>query len=97
MHPTPRDVRMSKNPSHAPEPGCLLWNAQGNSSSEIATIPGCAGDAVKVHNVRIFEKPGIEHRNAAAMRALEMDKGKVVAGGGIEPPTRGFSVLCSTN
>ena len=33
-------------------------------------------------------------------RKLSVDiegKGRVVAGGGIEPPTQGFSVLCSTN
>ena len=31
-------------------------------------------------------------RNSLLYRQLE-----VVAGGGIEPPTQGFSVLCSTN
>jgi len=50
----------------------LLWIAQGKSNSEIATILGCAENTVKVHIARIFEKLGIENRNAAAMRAVEL-------------------------
>ena len=50
----------------------LLWTAQGKSNSEIATILGCAENTVKVHLARIFEKVGLENRNAAAVRALEV-------------------------
>jgi DNA-binding NarL/FixJ family response regulator len=50
----------------------LLWIAQGKSNGDIATILGCAENTVKVHTARIFEKLGIENRNAAAMKAIEV-------------------------
>jgi DNA-binding NarL/FixJ family response regulator len=50
----------------------LLWIAQGKSNGDIAGILNCAENTVKVHTARIFEKLGIENRNAAAMRALEI-------------------------
>lgn len=50
----------------------LLWIAQGKSNGDIATILGCAENTVKVHTARIFEKLGIENRNAAAMKAVEI-------------------------
>jgi DNA-binding NarL/FixJ family response regulator len=50
----------------------LLWVAQGKSNADIATILGCAGNTVKVHLARIFEKLGFENRNAATVRALEL-------------------------
>jgi DNA-binding NarL/FixJ family response regulator len=50
----------------------LLWIAQGKSNGDIAGILGCAENTVKVHTARIFEKLGMENRNAAAMRAVEI-------------------------
>ena len=50
----------------------LLWIAQGKSNGDIATILGCAENTVKVHTARIFEKLGIENRNAAALKAVEV-------------------------
>lgn len=49
----------------------LLWVAQGKSNSEISTILGAAENTVKKHLQSIFEKLGVDNRNAAAMRALE--------------------------
>ena len=49
----------------------LLWVAQGKSNAEIATILGAAENTVKKHLQNIFEKLGIESRNAATVRALE--------------------------
>lgn len=66
--------------SHAPllalgltdrEAEVLLWVAQGKSNAEIATVLGAAENTVKKHLQHIFEKLGIESRNAATVRALE--------------------------
>lgn len=50
----------------------LLWVAQGKSNGEISIILGAAENTVKKHLQHIFEKLGLESRNAAAMRALEI-------------------------
>ena len=50
----------------------LLWIAQGKSNADISTILGCAENTVKVHIARIFEKLGIENRNAASLKAIEV-------------------------
>lgn len=50
----------------------LLWVAQGKSNADIATILSCAENTVKVHVARIFEKQGIENRNAATVQALDV-------------------------
>lgn len=50
----------------------LLWVAQGKSNSEIATVLGCAENTVKVHLARVFEKLGVENRNAASLLALDV-------------------------
>ena len=50
----------------------LLWIAQGKSNGEIGTILSCAENTVKVHIARIFEKLGIENRNAASLMAIEI-------------------------
>lgn len=50
----------------------LLWVAQGKANADIATILGCAENTIKVHLARVFEKMGIENRNAASMRAIEI-------------------------
>lgn len=49
----------------------LLWVAQGKSNADIAGILGAAENTVKKHLQNIFEKLGIESRNAATVRALE--------------------------
>jgi DNA-binding NarL/FixJ family response regulator len=50
----------------------LLWVAQGKSNPEIGCILGAAENTVKKHLQNIFEKLGIESRNAATVRALEI-------------------------
>ncbi len=55
----------------AREAKVLLWVAQGKSNAEISTILGTAENTVKKHLQNIFEKLGIESRNAATVRALE--------------------------
>jgi DNA-binding NarL/FixJ family response regulator len=49
----------------------LLWVAQGKTNGEIGAILGTAENTVKKHLQNIFEKLGIESRNAATVRALE--------------------------
>lgn len=55
----------------AREAEVLLWVAQGKSNADIAGILGCAENTVKVHLARIFEKLGVENRNAASMQAID--------------------------
>ncbi len=50
----------------------LLWIAQGKTNADIATILGCAENTIKVHSARIFEKLGVENRNAASLKAIEI-------------------------
>jgi|SRR5688572_61694 len=50
----------------------LLWVAQRKSNADIAVILGMAEKTVKKHLGNIFEKLGIESRNAAAVQALEI-------------------------
>jgi DNA-binding NarL/FixJ family response regulator len=50
----------------------LLWVAQGKTNSEIASILGNAEPTVKQHLGVVFQKLGVESRNAATVRALEV-------------------------
>lgn len=50
----------------------LLWVAQGKSNGDIAILLGMAEKTVKKHMGNIFDKLGIEGRNAATLRALEV-------------------------
>lgn len=50
----------------------LLWVAQGKSNADIAIITGTSEKTVKNHMTHIFEKLGVESRNAATVRALEV-------------------------
>ena len=50
----------------------LLWVAQGKSNGDIAIILGMAEKTVKKHMTSIFNKLGVEGRNAATVRALEV-------------------------
>ncbi len=61
----------------------LLWIAQGKANADIAGILGCAENTIKVHSARIFEKLGVENRNAASMQAIDVlirGVGSTVAG-----------------
>lgn len=50
----------------------LLWVAQGKSNGDIALLLGMAEKTVKKHMGNIFDKMGLEGRNAATVRALEV-------------------------
>jgi len=50
----------------------LLWVAQGKSNQDIATLLGASESTIKKHLQNIFEKLGLEGRNAATVRALEV-------------------------
>ena len=50
----------------------LLWLAQGKSNPDVAVILGMSEGTVKKHLEHIFEKLGVESRNAASMRAIEI-------------------------
>lgn len=50
----------------------LRWLAQGKTNGDIATILGITESTVKKYVQEIFEKPGVETRGAATVRALEV-------------------------
>jgi len=50
----------------------LLWVAQGKTNPEIASILGNSEPTVKQHLGVAFQKLGVEGRNAATLRALEV-------------------------
>jgi DNA-binding NarL/FixJ family response regulator len=50
----------------------LLWVAQGKSNSDVATILSMSEKTVKQHLGVVFQKLGVEGRNAAMLRALEV-------------------------
>jgi DNA-binding NarL/FixJ family response regulator len=50
----------------------LLWVAQGKSNGDIGTILGMSEKTVKQHLGSVFQKIGVEGRNAATVRALEI-------------------------
>jgi DNA-binding NarL/FixJ family response regulator len=50
----------------------LLWVAQGKSNGDIAILLGMAEKTLKKHMGNIFTKLGLEGRNAATVRALEV-------------------------
>lgn len=56
----------------AREAEVLLWIAQGKTNGEIGAILGTAENTVKKHVQHVFEKLGVESRNAATLRALEV-------------------------
>jgi len=60
LHLTPREAET------------LLWAAQGKSNADIGTILGMSEKTVKQHLGSVFQKLGVEGRNAAALRALEV-------------------------
>lgn len=50
----------------------LLWVSQGKSNGDVAAIPGMSEKTVKQHMSNLFATLGLENRNAAAMRAVEI-------------------------
>jgi DNA-binding NarL/FixJ family response regulator len=56
----------------AREAEVLLWVAQGKSNPEISSILGTAENTIKKHLQHVFEKMGVDNRNAATVRALEV-------------------------
>ena len=56
----------------AREAEILLWVAQGKSNFETGVILNISGATVKKHLEHIYEKLGVEGRNSAALRALEI-------------------------
>ena len=60
----------------------LLWVAQGKSNAEIGTILGMSEKTVKIHVGHIFEKLGLDNRNAATVRAIEVLSAPSVRGSG---------------
>lgn len=56
----------------AREAEILLWVAQGKTNSETGSILGISATTAKKHLEHIYEKLGVEGRNAATVRALEV-------------------------
>ena len=50
----------------------LLWIAQGKNNEEIGIILGASRNTIKKHVLHVLEKLGVETRNAAAIRAIEL-------------------------
>ena len=54
------------------EADVLLWVAQGKSNADVAAILEMSEKTVKQHMGSVFQKLGVEGRNAATIRALEI-------------------------
>jgi hypothetical protein len=50
----------------------LIWVAQGKTNSDVAAILGITPHTVRTHLERVFEKLGVETRQAAGLCALEV-------------------------
>jgi len=70
----------------AREAEVLLWVAQGKSNAEIGIILNMAEATVKRHLSNMFEKLGLESRNAATLRALEILSSLPLQGGSQPKP-----------
>ena len=67
--PAPLEQKLGLTPREAE---VLLWVAQGKTNGDIAIICGAAEKTIKRHLTHIFEKLGVEGRNAATLRAFEV-------------------------
>jgi len=67
--PEPLRVNLGLTPREA---DVLLWVTQGKSNGDVAMILGMAEKTVKQHLGSVFQKLGVESRNAATLRALEI-------------------------
>ena len=56
----------------AREAEILLWVAQGKTNSEVGMILNISAATAKKHLEHIYDKLGVESRNAATLRALEV-------------------------
>ncbi len=65
-------VPLEKLGISAREAEILLWVAQGKSNFETSIILGISAATVKKHLENIYAKLGVESRNAASLRALEI-------------------------
>jgi DNA-binding NarL/FixJ family response regulator len=50
----------------------LLWIAQGKNNEEIGMILGASRNTIKKHVIHLLDKLGVDSRNAAAVRAIEL-------------------------
>ncbi len=83
-----------------PPSSCRSWLARwGSRPLTPALSPGrCRGRGGSLRVRRPAEPKNSEARQTSqSTRPLMLELGSVVPGGGIEPPTRGFSVPCSTD
>ena len=55
----------------AREAEVLLWVSQGKGNADVASLLGMSEKTAKKHMGNIFDKLGVENRNAASMMALE--------------------------
>lgn len=67
--PDPLELRFGLTPREAE---VLLWVAQGKTNPETAAILGIRPYTVRTHLERIFTKLGVENRQAAGLRAIEV-------------------------
>jgi DNA-binding CsgD family transcriptional regulator len=67
--PGPLEQKLGLTPREAE---VLLWVAQGKTNGDVAIICGAAEKTIKRHLTHVFEKLGVEGRNAASLRALEI-------------------------
>ncbi len=67
--PKPLEAGLALTPREAE---VLLWVAQGKSNADAAAILTMSEKTVKQHLTSIFQKLGVESRNAASLRALEI-------------------------
>ena len=65
-------ARLEKLGISAREAEILLWIAQGKTNFETSIILDISAATVKKHLEHIYEKLGVEGRNAATLRALEI-------------------------
>lgn len=70
--PAPLEQALGLTPREAE---VLLWVAQGKGNAEIAIILGATEHTIKKHLQNIFEKLGLDSRNACTVRALEVLSG----------------------
>ena len=61
----------------AREAEILLWVAQGKSNYEVSVILNISAATVKKHLENIYAKLGVENRNSASLRAVELLAKKV--------------------
>jgi len=64
----------------------LLWIAQGKNNEEIGLILGVARNTVKKHVIHLLDKLGVDGRNAAAVRALELLGSPASKAGAVKAP-----------